>query len=149
MLYINDGWNTMTTNLLSQWGLLHRKLSGLSEQVQALHEVSGWLPPTDVVEGPKGLLVRMEVAGVSRADLQVRVEGRALIVEGVRPSPCCAGVRYRQMEMEYGPFRRVVPLPFMVAGQRATAVVEQGVLEIFLPRSKRLREATTVTLVMS
>ena len=139
----------MTTNLLSQWGVLHRKLSGLTEVVQALHETGGWLPPTDVVESPRGLLVRLEVAGVNRGDLDVRVEGRALIVEGVRPSPRRAGLRFRQMEMEYGPFRRVVPLPFLVAGRRARAVLDRGVLEIFLPRTKRPHEDMAITLVMS
>ena len=138
----------MTTNLLSQWDVLHRKLSGLSAALQALHETGGWLPPTDVVENAKGLLVRMEVAGVARADLCIRVEGRALIVEGLRPSPCRAGVRFRQMEMEYGPFRRVVPLPFAVAGHRATAELDRGVVKIFLPRTKRQREDRTITRVM-
>lgn len=138
----------MTTNLLAQWSVLHRKQSGLSGAMLAPHEAGGWTPPTDVVESAKGLFVRMEVAGVARADLCIRLEGRALMVEGTRPSPCRAGLRFRQMEMEYGPFRRVVPLPFPVAGNRAVADLKAGVLEIFLPRTTRLGAGVTLALVI-
>ena len=138
----------MTTNLLAQWSVLHRKQCGLSGAMLAAHEPGGWTPPTDVVESAKDLLVRMEVAGVARADLCIRLEGRALIVEGTRPSPCHAGLRFRQMEMEYGPFRRVVPLPFAVAGRRAVAELVDGVLEVFLPRTARRGESVTLMLVI-
>ncbi|TAN35973.1 MAG: Hsp20/alpha crystallin family protein [Verrucomicrobia bacterium] len=138
----------MTTNLLAQWSALHRKQCGLSGAMLAPHEVGCWTPPTDVVESARGLLVRMEVAGVARAELCVRLEGRVLIVEGTRPSPCRAGLRFRQMELEYGPFRRVVPLPFAVASRRAVAELADGVLEIFLPRATRPSAALTVTVVV-
>jgi HSP20 family protein len=127
----------MTTNLLTQWSVLHRKQCGLSGALFAAYEPGGWTPATDVEESARGLLVRMEVAGVARADVCIRLEGHALIVEGARPSPCRAGLRFRQMEMEYGPFRRVVPLPFAVASRRTVAELADGVLEIFLPRATR------------
>ena len=142
----------MTSNLLAEWGLLHRKLSGLRGHMLAAHEVSGWTPLTDVVECAEGLLVRMELAGVEEQRLRVRLEGGALVVEGERPGPCQAarhaGLRFRQMELEYGPFRRVVPLPFPVAGARAEAQLERGVLEIFLPRAAQPCGPMIVTLVM-
>lgn len=138
----------MTANLLAQWWALHRKQSGLSGAMLAALEAGGWSPPTDVVESAKGLLVRMEVAGVARADLCVRLEGCALIVEGTRPSPCRTGLRFRQMEMDYGPFRRVVPLPFAVAGRRVAAELNGGVLEIFLPRTTRPGGAVTRAVVI-
>lgn len=135
----------MTSNVLSQWGALHRKLAGLSE---ALHEPGGWLPPTDVIESGHGLLVRMELAGVVRSDLRIRLEGRVLIVEGLREAPCCPGLRFRQLEMDYGAFRRVVPLPFAINGAKAKAELADGLLQITLPRTKRLTTESKVMLVM-
>ncbi len=139
----------MTTNVLTQWSALHRKLAGLSAALQAPNEPAGWLPPTDVVEDAHGCVVRMELAGVARADVCVRLEGRALVVEGLRRPPVCAGARFRQLEMEYGPFRRVVPLPDSVAGRRATAALAEGVLEIILPRSRRPMSDKKVMVVMN
>lgn len=139
----------MTTNVLTQWSALHRKLAGLSAALQATNEPGGWLPPTDVVEDDHGFVVRMEMAGVARADVRVRLEGRALVVEGLRRPPCCAGGRFRQLEMEYGPFRRVVPLPASVAGRRTTAALADGVLEIVLPRSRRPMTEKIVMVVMN
>ena len=136
----------MTSNVISQWGALHRKQAGLAAE---LHEPGAWLPPTDVVEDEHGLVVRMEIAGVARADVHVWLESGALIVEGVRPNPCRRGRRFRQLEMEYGPFRRVVPLPCDVAGRRATAALEHGVLEIFLPRTRRPMTEKMIMVVMT
>ena len=136
----------MTSNVLSQWSALHRKLAGLSE---AFHEPGGWLPPTDVIESARGLVVRMELAGVVRSDLRIRVEGRALIVEGLREAPCCTGRRFRQLEMEHGAFRRIVPLPFAVTGAKAKAELADGLLQISLPRTKRPTGEKMVMLVMT
>ena len=58
----------MTTNVLSQWGALHRKQAGLALD---LHEPGAWQPPTDVVEDERGLVVRMEIAGVTRREVRV------------------------------------------------------------------------------
>jgi len=139
----------MTTNVLTQWSALHRKLAGLSAALQASNEPGGWLPPTDVVEDEQRFVVRMELAGVARADVRVWLEGRALVVEGVRHPPHRGGARFRQLEMEYGPFRRVVPLPASVAGHRTTAALSDGVLEIALPRTRRAMTDKIVMVVMN
>ena len=128
---------------------MHRKQCGLSDAKFVAHEAGNWSPLTDVVESAKGLLVRMEVPGVARTDLRVRLEGHALIVEGIRFSPCHADLRFRQMEIEYGPFWRVVPLPFAVTSRRAVVALVSGVLEIFLPRIKRAGAILKTKLVIA
>jgi HSP20 family protein len=136
----------MTTNVLSHWGALHRKQAGLAA---VPHEPGAWLPPTDVVEDERGLIVRMEIAGVARRDIHVWLESGALVVEGSRPNPCRRGLRFRQLEMEYGPFRRILPLPCGVDGRRATAALEHGVLEIWLPRTRRPMTEKIIMVVMT
>ena len=136
----------MTNNVLSQWGALHRKQAGLALEA---HEPGAWLPPTDVVEDERGLVVRLEIAGVTRRDVRIWLESGALIVEGARANPCRRGLRFRQLEMDYGPFRRVVPLPCGVDGKRASATLEHGVLEIRLPRTRRAMTEKRVMVVMT
>jgi len=143
----------MTHDLLAEWARLHRKLSGLRGTMLGAQEAHGWAPPTDVGECAGGLLVRMELAGVEPRHLRARLEEGALVVEGTRANPCGAprrpGLRFWQMEMDYGPFRRVVPLPFPVAGAKAEARLAHGLLEVFLPRAARPGGTAVLTVVLS
>jgi HSP20 family protein len=72
----------------------------------------GWHPLTDIYESDREFIVRMELAGIDAARLEVAKEGRCLIVRGERhdplaiPSQAC-----HQLEISYGPFERVVCLP--------------------------------------
>jgi HSP20 family protein len=147
-LQISNHWNffvlcgtseAMTKNLLSQWGQIQRKLAGLSGELAADREAAGWQPNTDVYDGPDGLVVKVELAGVPCDGLSVFLEQSALIIEGVRRDPYTgetgAGYRFRQMEIEYGPFRRIIPLPYPVNGKGALAHCQGGILEIRLPRA--------------
>jgi len=97
-----------------------------------------WIPNADVIERPDGVTVRIEVAGVDHSSIQLVVAQSALVVSGRRINPdtggTAAGIRFRQMEIEYGPFERVLPLPFPVQPRDAQAHYIDGLLEIILSR---------------
>lgn len=122
----------MERSLFTQWSQLQRKLAGTQAG-------TGWSPNTDVYECPEGLVIRMELAGVPPDAMEIHLEEQALIVRGIRRGPSGdqtgAGVRYRQVEIEYGAFERVIPLPFGVDGTKTRASVQDGFLEIRLPRT--------------
>jgi HSP20 family protein len=129
----------MTKNLLTQWSQIQRKLAGLQGRIGATGDAVAWQPNTDVYDGPDGLVVKVELAGVPCEGLSIFLEERALVIEGVRRDPYSgatgAGYRFRQMEIEYGPFQRVIPLPYPVSGRDALAHCQGGVLEVRLPRA--------------
>lgn len=131
----------MSRNLFEQWNQIQRKLAGLGDAERAAHESTAWAPNTDVYDGPNGLVVKMELAGVACSEVDIQLTDRALIVRGLRSDPYSgetgAGYRFRQMEIEYGPFQRVIPLPYPVDGSRARAACAGGFLEIQLPRSPK------------
>lgn len=95
-----------------------------------------WEPPTDVYENEEGLVIQLEIAGVSEQDLQITLSERTLIVCGVRRDPESKQV-YHQMEIRYGEFRTEIHLPWIVDSERVDAVYEDGFLRIFLPRPPR------------
>jgi HSP20 family molecular chaperone IbpA len=109
----------MTRTMMAQWNALQRKLAGV-HGASGPAEAGVWQPNTDVYDGPDGLIVKVELGGVSCDLVQIYLQDRALVVEGVRRDPhsaeSLAGVRLRQMEIEYGPFQRVIPLPYPVDG---------------------------------
>lgn len=93
-----------------------------------------WTPPTDVLLADDGVVVRVELAGTEARDIQVRASDSELIVSGSRRDPI--GTRPRRidrMEIAFGPFERVIPLPALVVAENARAHLRGGLLEVILP----------------
>jgi HSP20 family molecular chaperone IbpA len=65
--------------------------------------------------------------------VRVVAAGTALVVSGVRERPHPAGARYRQVEIEYGPFERRIELAEDVDADAATATYEAGMLRLEVP----------------
>jgi HSP20 family protein len=89
----------------------------------------------DVFEDDKRVVVRLEVPGMDKKDLDVEVQGDALVVRGEkRFERETSEGRYRVLQCAYGNFRRVVPLPTPVLTDKAKAEYKNGVLRIELPK---------------
>ena len=141
----------MTKSLITQWGQIQRKLAGIQGRLGAGEESAGWQPNTDVYDGPDGLIVKVELAGVPCEGISIFLEERVLVIEGQRRDPYTgetgAGYRFRQMEIEYGPFQRVIPLPYPVNGRAAMAHCHGGILEVRLPRAEAvIKKRVTIIL---
>lgn len=95
---------------------------------------AGFRPEADCIrsEDPPALHVVVELPGVDPASIQVVAAERVLVVAGERHRPAVTG-RYRQLEIEYGPFQRRIPLDAAVDTDSATARYEQGMLTVVLP----------------
>jgi HSP20 family protein len=102
---------------------------------------SGFSPRVDVYycgrEEPMAI-VKADVSGVRLESLNLEIAGRDLVISGERPVQETEGRVYQQVEIDSGPFRRIVELQVDVDAERATATYEDGVLRIELP----LREQT-------
>ena len=121
------------------WGDQGRRIGGLF-RVGASADAAQWSPNTDVYETRDGLVVRMEIAGARREDLNIEVANRILVVRGTRPEPeeeCCPGRVFGQAEVEYGPFARTVPIPRWADPEQVDAQYRGGFLTI---RILRVRE---------
>lgn len=129
----------MSKDLLAQWNQLQRKMAGF--HAGDPETTSIWSPNTDIYETPEGLVVKVELPGVPANNVQVHVGEGVMVIEGIRRDPYCgatsAGYRFRQMEIEYGPFRRAVVLPYSVDAQGSRARFAGGFLEVTLPRARQ------------
>ena len=107
-----------------------------------------WIPNADVYETPERLVVKMEVAGIRKEDLEVTLTDRTLVVRGTRPDPCRHGkCSFRQMEIEYGPFERRIIIPRSVDSQLVTASYSNGFLQIELPKSEKTVHSTVTVII--
>ena len=90
-----------------------------------------WAPPVDVVVAADTARVILELAGVPRESVRVRLRGNALEIVGRRNPPQeMAGARYHRAEIYFGDFRRVVELPWEADDRGITAEYRDGMLEI-------------------
>lgn len=109
---------------------------------------TAWIPNADIIEHNDGLLIRIELAGVATESLQITIANAALIITGNRVSPhtggTAAGYKFRQMEIEYGAFERVLALPFPIDRKTAQARNRNGMLEVALPRASVQTRRKTV-----
>ncbi|MBI5921527.1 MAG: Hsp20/alpha crystallin family protein [Betaproteobacteria bacterium] len=98
----------------------------------------GWaMLGDDVFEDDKRLVVRLELPGMSKQDIEIEVRDDALVISGEkRFERETSQGRWRAMQCAYGNFRRVVQLPQAVNVDAASASYKNGVLRVELPKSK-------------
>jgi HSP20 family protein len=98
---------------------------------------SHWIPNTDVYVGDEGLVVKVEIAGMRREDLELAVEGNRLLITGQRPDGCrVPGVKFLVMEINYGSFECVIEIPTGYDLSQAKASYQNGFLRIDVPLSR-------------
>lgn len=82
---------------------------------------------------PPSFTVVVEIAGIEPDEVHVTAADRTLLISGERRRLPCEGRVYQQIELEYGPFERVVQLPEDVDVSQADARYERGLLTIEMP----------------
>ncbi|NIA08768.1 MAG: Hsp20 family protein [Nitrospiraceae bacterium] len=104
----------------------------------------GWVPAVDIYEAPNAIYVVVEAAGVDIESLHLSFEGQFLHLTGQRHSPVSLGKRrFYQMEIEYGPFERILRVPVAVDMEHIEAHYENGLLIVEMPR-KESKEAIKI-----
>jgi HSP20 family protein len=98
----------------------------------------GFSPSVDVYyeDNPPRAVVRADLPGVDLDDVALEIRGRQLLIAGERRPVEAAGRLYQQIEVEHGPFRRVVELGTDVVAEDARASYEDGVLQVEVPLAR-------------
>jgi HSP20 family protein len=96
---------------------------------------AGFSPAVDVYYAgdPPRAVVRADLAGIDPRDIGLEIHARELVLTGRRPTEGGEERVYQQLEIERGPFRRVVALGADVDAEAATASYEDGMLVVELP----------------
>jgi HSP20 family protein len=98
----------------------------------------GFSPAVDVyyTSDPPRAVVRADLAGIDPSEVSLEIRGRELILSGHRDPQAGEDRVYQQLEIEHGPFRRVVALGADVDADAADAKYEDGVLTVELPLTR-------------
>jgi HSP20 family protein len=92
-----------------------------------------WRPPTDVYETESAYVVRVEIAGMQNAELNISLEGRMMAIHGERG---LQGERaaYHLMEVRFGEFLSLVELPGEADASQVNATYDDGFLLVTIPK---------------
>jgi HSP20 family protein len=98
----------------------------------------GFRPLVDVyrTEEPPALVVVADLAGVDPAHVELAVADGVLLISGKRVRETQPRF-FQQMEIDYGPFQRRIPLVEPVNAQAAEGTYARGLLTIVLPIAAR------------
>jgi HSP20 family protein len=101
----------------------------------------GFSPAVDVYysSAPPRAVVRADLAGIDPDEVSLEIRGRELILSGHRDPEAGEDRVYQQLEIEHGPFRRVVALGADVDADAADARYEDGILTVELPLARPAR----------
>ncbi len=99
-------------------------------------------PPVDVYETDTELVVKVELPGVKKEDIDITIKDNALHIKAERKEEREEKTEnVHRVERFYGKIERVIPLPVEVKIDQAKAEYKDGVLEIRLPKVNVSKEA--------
>lgn len=103
----------------------------------------GFTPALDMYEDQDNIIIETQLVGIDPEKVNISIENNVLSIKGEseRKSEVEEKNYYRK-EIRRGSFYRSVPLPAKVDGDNATAVTEDGILKITIPKAPELKPKT-------
>jgi len=99
-----------------------------------------WSPSMDVSETENSVVVKAEVPGMERDDIEVSLTGDTLTIKGEKKDERKESKgNYRLVERRYGTFSRTIPVPAGIDADKVSAEFKNGVLTITLPKTEETR----------
>lgn len=94
-----------------------------------------WMPPVDIYsQGNQELVIKAEMPGLNREDIDLTVENDTLTIRGEKKlEKDIKEERFHRVERSYGSFSRTFSLPKTVDGTKVSAEYKNGVLVVRLP----------------
>lgn len=115
----------------------------LSEQ----RAFSNMSPSVDVYETDKEFKIDLEIPGLKKEDLKIRLEDDYLTISGERSfekTDSDKKHRYRRMERSYGSFTRSFELPEGIDTSKIEANYDNGVLKVSVPKPEHTEEGRQI-----
>ena len=102
-----------------------------------MRSMQGFMPAVDVFEKGSNVIVEMSIPHIDPEKVDISIENNVLHVKGSTSKKTeLEDKNYFRREMRSGSFYRTIPLPVEVLADKTSAVHEDGVLKISLPKAK-------------
>lgn len=102
--------------------------------------VRPWIPAIDIAETADAFVVRAELPGMKRDDIDIELTGETLTLKGERRAEDEEHKdRFVRVERRYGQFQRTFTLATPVQSDKVSATYRDGILDVRLPKSEATR----------
>jgi HSP20 family protein len=99
-----------------------------------------WTPPVDIEETENAYILRAELPGLTKDDLQITLENNVLRLSGERKVEKNVDQgNYHRIERVFGTFSRSFALPHEVDAEHVQARFENGVLTLTVPKAEQAK----------
>ncbi len=113
------------------------------ERHMTRHPMGMRMPAVDMFEEPEAVVVKAEVPGMAKEDVEITLTGHTLMVKGEKKrEEQTRDKNYTHMERHYGAFARTIELPCEVKAEMVKATFKDGVLEVRMPKSEEAKRRT-------
>jgi HSP20 family molecular chaperone IbpA len=108
-----------------------------TQQTQTPQNEAALLPPVDVVEDSAGITLYADLPGVTKDQLNLRVEAETLTIEGQLSLALPEGMEASHAEVSLPRYRRVFTLSRELDTDKVSAEFNQGVLTLRIPKTEQ------------
>lgn len=126
---------------LEQWSNLRDEINRLFDtpfgEVASGSEFFGWAPPMDVYEDKDHLIVKAELPGMRKEDIDISLHEGSLLICGERKEESQDDqADASRSERFFGRFQRSLELPKPVDPNKVSASYKDGILTVTLPKTE-------------
>ncbi len=126
--------------MLEEMGIDSKEMRRFQERLTGLMEEMGEVPPVDIEERDEDIVVRVDLPGVDKKDVELTVAEDGLKLKAKREIE--EGNYY--LRERRGSFERIITLPAEVKLEDAKAKLKDGILEIVIPKVVSPRRRVTI-----
>lgn len=132
-------WNPFQEfeNLLDRYS----KAGGLNKRLDTDLSFADWSPSVDIEEEDDKYIIKADLPGVDKKDIEVKFEGGVLSIRGEKQteSETGKGTKRHRTERFHGTFARSFTLPDAVKADKVDASYKDGVLSLTIPKSEEAK----------
>jgi len=99
-----------------------------------------WTPAVDIYETDEKMVIKAELPGLKKEDIDIEVRDNTLTLKGERKfEQETQEKNYHRVERSYGSFQRSFLLPSTIRQEAIEATFKDGILEISLPKAEEAK----------
>ena len=103
----------------------------------------GFTPAVDMYEDKDNIVIETQLGGIDPDKVDIAIENNVLSIKGESEKKSEVDDKnYYRKEIRRGSFYRSIPLPTKVDGENASAVNEDGILKITVPKAPEVKPKT-------
>ena len=136
---LTEGWRELLSR--SSGALTHFDASAKSkEEAEASQDFPRWsLLAAETWETAQSVIIRMEMPGMRKEDIDISIHGNLLRIRGEKRSGNDSQDRlYQLTERAYGRFERTIPIPHSIDEARVEVAYQDGVITVILPKTETI-----------